>query len=118
MPAQPSRGRQPLPKRNTAARCCAAMLGNAGKLLIRSHLRRQIAGGELSIGAGPRRAGAGFAAPCVRTRAAMADLQQASVMAKARRPSLRDNAGLLASGLAHGTLLLAVLLFGSPRELA
>jgi hypothetical protein len=47
----------------------------------------------------------------------MAGLQQASIRGTGRS-RLRDNAGLLASGLAHGTVLLAVLLFGSPRELA
>ena len=34
---------------------------------------------------------------------------------KAQRPRLRDGAGLLASGLAHGLLLLAVVLLGSPH---
>jgi len=47
----------------------------------------------------------------------MPDLQQAAVIGNARS-HLRDNAGLLASVLAHGTLLLAVLLLGSPRLLA
>jgi len=75
------------------------MLGNADKLLIWSHLRRQIA----------HASGRGRA---------MGDLQQASVTGRPERSRLRDNAGLLASGLAHGTLLLTVLLFGSPRELA
>ncbi|HML15135.1 MAG TPA: hypothetical protein VK456_17645 [Xanthobacteraceae bacterium] len=37
---------------------------------------------------------------------------------QARRPRLRDGAGLLASGLAHGCVLVAVILFGSPRLFA
>ena len=48
----------------------------------------------------------------------MADLQQASVRAKARRSRLRDNAGLLASVFAHVTVLVAAVLFGTPRQLA
>jgi hypothetical protein len=42
--------------------------------------------------------------------------QRVSVGAQRRR--LRDSAGLLASGLAHGLFLLGVILFGSPRLLA
>jgi len=37
---------------------------------------------------------------------------------EAQRPRLRDGAGLLASGLAHGLLLLAVVLLGSPHLFA
>jgi hypothetical protein len=37
---------------------------------------------------------------------------------EAQRPRLRDSAGLLASGLAHGLLLLAIVLFGSPHLFA
>lgn len=48
----------------------------------------------------------------------MPDLQQASVIGNARWGRLRDNAGLIASALVHATLLLGVLLFGSPRLLA
>src|SRR5262249_18271456 len=48
----------------------------------------------------------------------MADLQQASVGAKAQRSRLRDNAGLLASVLAHVMVLVAAVLFGTPRQLA
>jgi hypothetical protein len=48
----------------------------------------------------------------------MADLQQASVRAKARRSRLRGNAGLVASVLAHGTVLVAAVLLGNPRQLA
>jgi hypothetical protein len=48
----------------------------------------------------------------------MADLQQASVGAKARRPRLRDNAGLLASVFAHATVLVGVVLLGTPRQFA
>src|ERR1700741_2114118 len=51
-------------------------------------------------------------------RRAMADLQQASVGDKARRSRLRDNAGLLASVLAHVMVLVAAVLFGTPRQLA
>lgn len=45
----------------------------------------------------------------------MTNLQQGSVGGEAQRRRLRDSAGLLASGLAHGLLLLGVVLFGSPR---
>jgi hypothetical protein len=48
----------------------------------------------------------------------MTTLQQGSVGGEAQRRRLRDSAGLLASGLAHGLLLLGVVLFGSPRLLA
>jgi hypothetical protein len=48
----------------------------------------------------------------------MTTLQQGSVGGGAQRRRLRDSAGLLASGLAHGLLLLGVVLFGSPRLLA
>jgi hypothetical protein len=48
----------------------------------------------------------------------MTNLQQGSVGGKAQRGRLRDSAWLLASGLAHGLLLLGVVLFGSPRLLA
>jgi hypothetical protein len=48
----------------------------------------------------------------------MTALQQGSVGGGAQRRRLRDSAGLLASGLAHGLLLLGVVLFGSPRLLA
>ena len=44
--------------------------------------------------------------------------QRASVTGEARRSRLRDNAGLLASMLAHAIALLAVVLLGSPRVLA
>src|ERR1700736_2054709 len=37
---------------------------------------------------------------------------------EAQRPRLRDRAGLLASGLAHGLLLVAIILFGSPNLFA
>jgi outer membrane biosynthesis protein TonB len=49
---------------------------------------------------------------------AMPDPKQASVIGKARWFRLRANAGLVASALAHGTVLLAVVLFGTPRQLA
>lgn len=48
----------------------------------------------------------------------MTKLQQGSVGGEAQRRRLRDSAALLASGLAHGLLLLGVVLFGSPRLLA
>lgn len=48
----------------------------------------------------------------------MPDLQQAAVIGNARWRRLRDNAGLIASALVHATLLVGVLLFGSPRLLA
>jgi hypothetical protein len=48
----------------------------------------------------------------------MTKLQQGSVGGEAQRRRLRDSAGLLASGLAHGLLLLGIVLFGSPRLLA
>ena len=48
----------------------------------------------------------------------MTTLQQGSVAGEAQRRRLRDSAGLLASGLAHGLLLLGIVLFGSPRLLA
>ena len=37
---------------------------------------------------------------------------------EAQRPRLRDRAGLLASALAHGLLLVAIILFGSPNLFA
>jgi hypothetical protein len=48
----------------------------------------------------------------------MTNLQQGSVGGEAQRRRLRDSAGLLASGLTHGLLLLGIVLFGSPRLLA
>jgi hypothetical protein len=48
----------------------------------------------------------------------MTNLQQGSAGGGAQRRRLRDSAGLLVSGLAHGLLLLGVVLFGSPRLLA
>jgi hypothetical protein len=45
-------------------------------------------------------------------------LQQGSGGGETPRRRLRDSAGLLASGLAHGLLLLGIFLFGSPRLLA
>jgi hypothetical protein len=45
----------------------------------------------------------------------MPEVPQRSGGEKAQRRRLRDGAGLLASGLAHGLLLLAVVLLGSPH---
>ena len=45
----------------------------------------------------------------------MTRLQHRSVGREVQRRRLRDSAGLLASGLAHGLLLLGVVLLGSPR---
>jgi len=47
----------------------------------------------------------------------MTQVPQRSV-GEAQRPRLRDGAGLLASGLAHGLLLLGVVLLGSPHLFA
>jgi hypothetical protein len=48
----------------------------------------------------------------------MTEVPQRSGGEEAQRPRLRDGAGLLASGLAHGMLLLAIVLLGSPRLFA
>jgi hypothetical protein len=48
----------------------------------------------------------------------MSDRQQGSVGGEAQRRRLRDNAGLLASGLAHTLLLLGIVVIGSPRLFA
>lgn len=48
----------------------------------------------------------------------MTKLQQGSVGGEAQRRRLRDSAWLLGSGLAHGLLLVGIVLFGSPRLLA
>jgi hypothetical protein len=48
----------------------------------------------------------------------MTKLQQGSAGFEGRSRRLRDSAWLLASGLAHGLLLLGIILFGSPRLLA
>src|ERR1043166_4575349 len=48
----------------------------------------------------------------------MTELPQRSRTEEAQRPRLRDGAGLLASGLAHGMLLLAIVLLGSPHLFA
>ena len=48
----------------------------------------------------------------------MTEVPQRSGGEAARRPRLRDRTGLLASGLAHGLLLVAIILFGSPNLFA
>jgi hypothetical protein len=48
----------------------------------------------------------------------MADLQQALALGEAQRVRVRDGAVLLASALAHVTILLGVFLIGSPRLFA
>ena len=48
----------------------------------------------------------------------MTEVPQRSGGDEAQRPRLRDSAGLLASGLAHGLMLLAIVLLGSPQLFA
>jgi hypothetical protein len=48
----------------------------------------------------------------------MTQAPQRSRGEEAQRPPLRDGAGLLASGLVHGLLLLAIILLGSPHLFA
>ena len=48
----------------------------------------------------------------------MTEAPQRSGGEEAQRPRLRDRAGLLASALAHGLLLVAIILFGSPNLFA
>jgi hypothetical protein len=48
----------------------------------------------------------------------MTEVPQRSGGEKPQRPRLRDRAGLLASALAHGLLLVAIILFGSPNLFA
>jgi hypothetical protein len=48
----------------------------------------------------------------------MTEAPQRSGGEEAQRPRLRDRAGLLASAFAHGLLLVAIILFGSPNLFA
>jgi hypothetical protein len=48
----------------------------------------------------------------------MTEVPQRSAGEEARRPRLRDGAGLLASVLAHTALLVGIVVFGSPRLFA
>jgi hypothetical protein len=48
----------------------------------------------------------------------MTEVPQRSGGQEAQRPRLRDRAGLLASALAHGLVLVAIVLFGSPNLFA